>query len=122
LYNAVEAPERDWGLKAVVNNTGSVWFFPPATYKTVCRPSKQNGKIQQCSLNLGSWSYDAVLLPLEQLAGSFTDTYLQDCPYTISNINSGVKTTVYEGLDNPYQTLSVNFTIQPNDYHFKFRN
>lgn len=124
LYNAVESPQRDWYINAVVTNDGSVWYFPPATYKTVCRPDKRAARVYDCSLKMGSWTYDASLLPLNLMDdGPINDDYLADCPYTISNAHAEIETAQYEGLEkSTWHTYSANFTIQRNDYSFKFRN
>lgn len=118
LYNAVESVTSYdwWGINAVVSNNGTVWYYPPSTLKTACRPNK-TGKSHQCVLKTGSWTYDSSLLTLKMIGeGITTDSYIEDCPYTISNPRASIKSNTYEGYPNPYQHFEVTFTIQPNNY------
>lgn len=117
LYNAVEsAQDYDWWVNAVVDHNGTVFYVTPTTFKTVCRPSKAD-KSHRCTLKTGSWTYDSVLLPLKKFGEGFDDKLkIDDCPYTISNFQSSIESKKYECCKNPYQTFTVTFTIQPNNY------
>jgi hypothetical protein len=117
LYNAVESSQNyDWWVNAVVYYNGTVFYAPPTTFTTVCRPSKA-GRSHQCTLKSGSWTYDSVLMPLKMLGDGFDNKLeIDDCPYTISNLHSTIESNKYDCCENPYQTFTLTFTIQPNNY------
>lgn len=122
VYNSIEnnAVRREW-VNAVVDFSGGVFYAPPSTYTTICRPGKAP-KSQDCKIIFGSWTYDQTLLPLEiEGEGFFTDYYDRDCPYTVSKSEASLGSQIY-GEDEVYQFLNVTFTIKPNDYDSRVRH
>jgi hypothetical protein len=112
LWNSMENDDRDW-VNVVLLSSGTVWFVPDTTYKTVCRPGRAS-RSYQCSLQYGSWTYDSTVLPLEVNShdnGFSTYDYDPDCPWTISNVHSQLDTTGFSTTF--FESLNVTFVIQP---------
>jgi len=114
LYNSMAQEEPDWNVNIIVHSDGSVMWVPPVTYKTLCASS---GSATSCKLELGSWTYDAHSVRLTQGDNPVRDTknYLPECPYKVSNVNTNIKSQIYECCpDQPYMTLTSAFNIEKN--------
>lgn len=115
LYNSAESSYKDW-VNALLYPSGDVLWIPPITYKSYCSPTGKS--TASCKLNLGSWTYDGVMLPLKDEDSSTlfaTDYYDPACPYSVENAQASVNVKKYDCCDEPYPSLDIEFTIRENN-------
>jgi len=116
LYNGAEAEEKD-SEPAIVYESGNCYWIPPVTFKSYC---VNNGdRAATCNLKFGSWTFDAQDVPLKAPSNDRdllnTYSYLEGCPYNLTNHVAHINRTVYECCTEPYDTLTVQLNIIKND-------
>merc|ERR1712013_754703 len=85
---------------AIIYNTGKVLWIPPIPMKVYCQndlkisPDPSDNYALECSIKIGSWTYDGYHLNLTTYAGEALETKYYDC------------------CKEPYVSMNYRFTIQ----------
>jgi len=113
VLNAFVEPEYSEDIRVFVHNDGHIFWVIPASYKTHCgHGDKVGDRKVKCHLSLGSWSYDSEDLPIKlSEKGVDTKYYLEDCPHSVSNVHTHIKTAKYECCPVPFEYLSIDFDV-----------
>jgi hypothetical protein len=110
LYNSAEPfAERDYETNAVVQADGTVLWVPRATYRFRCTD------LSKCRLRVASWTYDGynVELKIHGTDGVDLSYYDEACPLKVTDHKADVVSHVYPCCKEPYPSLDVTFTVQP---------
>lgn len=116
LYNEADYEGcKDW-VNAIVLSSGTIIWFPPTTLRSFCKPTGKSSA--QCQLTIGSWVYHNEFLTLTSSKHSDVEqfdltNYIEDCPYTISKVESKIGETTASVYT--YSTLEVQFNINASN-------
>jgi len=100
-------------VNAVISNSGSVIWVPPAVYKTKCQVSN-DGTIY-CALKFGSWTYDGLTMKLNYYEGQ-QEVDLSDFSrpkrYDLVNATAILNNKYYSCCAEPYIDYTVTITLK----------
>jgi len=126
VYNAPDFGPNSFSFQysqspthVVLSSNGDVLFIPPATIRSYCEVPSAHGEPTECSIKIGSWTYDGNSMKLVAYA---------DKPYmSLTEANSfGPKTgmvlisqkedalnkKIYDCCVEPYYHMEYNFKVQ----------
>jgi hypothetical protein len=118
LFNVHDEEPKRGDRNVIIFSNGTVFWNPPAIYKTHCTrskpaPGKKEGTIS-CQLHLGAWTYNGDDMRLERFEdGVDTFHFLSTCPYVISNPTAVLTDRFYPCCPEAFPTLDINFDIHP---------
>jgi len=116
LLDAVGDTEVRDEVQAVILSTGTVYWIPPTTYKTIC-PSGDEEDTYHCTIRLSSWVDDADTVPLDIFEGGFDMKFaLKACPWVATNVDVSIKTTKYDCCPKPYDSLVITFDLKERGF------
>jgi len=103
-------------VNVVVSSDGSVLWVPPTVYHTPCTQmeSVDNGPQYNCSIKLGSWTYDGEYLDLTVGAEDFLDlSYFTETTYKIVSATAERHSVIYECCPEPYIDITATLILAP---------
>jgi len=106
LYNSWEEDYPDWNVNVIVHSSGTVFWVPPVTFKSLCSSSGD------CKLELGSWTHDGFSISLDKLHNLDLDYYDTNCPFEVTNAKTELKVQKYECCEEPYPSFVTEFTVK----------
>eukprot|EP00088_Acartia_fossae_P035459 TRINITY_DN36537_c0_g1_i1.p1 TRINITY_DN36537_c0_g1~~TRINITY_DN36537_c0_g1_i1.p1 ORF type:complete len:258 (-),score=30.04 TRINITY_DN36537_c0_g1_i1:60-833(-) len=112
------ADQRSSSVNAHVNSNGDILWIPPVSHKVLCEGLSYDNwpwGVQECSLEFGSWSYNADQYDLDFYEGKDSMDLGEFGKYNQFQIlrqsaERVVKT--YECCPEPYVNLKFNFSLQ----------
>jgi hypothetical protein len=117
LLNAFVNSEVRDEVNVIVQSNGTVYWFPPTTYTSLCSPDDKTPDLYHCRLTLGVWTYDGNSLPLQLFEAGFdTRTFIKESPYLLKNIKASVERIKYECCPDPFDRLDITFCLVKNDH------
>merc|ERR1719474_654638 len=126
LYNAAYpsdyslSSQYNEGTNVLIYPDGEVLYVPPVTMKVLCHNFTHSAwpqGEQECSIKLGSWTYDGLILNLT-LFNNKHEIDLKDMsqisPWNITHqLGNTRNEKFYECCPEPYQDLNFRFTLKP---------
>ncbi|XP_071794373.1 neuronal acetylcholine receptor subunit alpha-3-like [Asterias amurensis] len=117
LYNNADGKyEVTLMTKALVYDSGIIYWLPPAIYKSSCKIDVQYFPFdqQECIMKFGSWTYDGLLIDLMPLGGPDVDLedYWQSGEWYIIGTPGTKHTVKYPCCDEIYTDITFNMIIR----------
>jgi len=107
---------------AIIYNTGKVLWIPPIPMKVYCQndqkisPDPSDNYALECSIKIGSWTYDGYHLNLTTYAGEeymeLSDMTRNSRYVVTSQAGDALETKYYDCCKEPYVSMNYRFTIQ----------
>jgi hypothetical protein len=100
-------------VRVHLSSDGTVTWVPQARFRSFCRLQDVHNidTTHTCTLKLGSWTHDALLMPVEQLGvGMELDIAVGNARWEIRNTTATHSRTYYECCPEPYD--AVVYTIE----------
>jgi len=107
---------------AIIYNTGKVLWIPPIPMKVYCQndqktsPDPSDNYALECSIKIGSWTYDGYHLNLTTYAGEeymeLSDMTRNSRYVVTSQQGDALETKYYDCCKEPYVSMNYRFTIQ----------
>lgn len=99
--------------KALLDYNGSVWWSPPAVYKSSCDIDVEYFPFdeQNCSLKFGSWTHDSSRLDLFPVRVPLGDTYWRNAEWEIVEMPIRRHKISYPCCDDQYVDITFYFVL-----------
>jgi len=101
---------------AVVYNTGRVLWIPPLQMKVHCNTGNDKDVDEECSIKIGSWTYDGFHLNLTAYDGKEVldlGDMSRNSPYVVtSQQGDAIQSKFYSCCPEPYMSVNYQFTVQ----------
>ncbi|XP_070542900.1 neuronal acetylcholine receptor subunit alpha-2-like [Ptychodera flava] len=116
LYNNADGNyEPTLMTKALVYHTGTIYWLPPAIYKSACNIDVQYFPFdeQQCVMKFGSWTYDGRVLDLIMMDEDVDlEDYWESGEWDILDSPGTKNTMKYPCCEEIYTDITFNFVIR----------
>ncbi|XP_077989125.1 neuronal acetylcholine receptor subunit alpha-2-like [Glandiceps talaboti] len=116
LYNNADGNyEPTLMTKALVYNTGTIYWLPPAIYKSSCRIDVQYFPFdeQHCTMKFGSWTYDGRVLDLVMMDEDVDlEDYWESGEWDILGSPGTKHTAKYPCCEEIYTDITFTFIIR----------
>merc|ERR1712215_2760 len=128
VYNAAEFGQGSFAdlyasseCLAIVYNTGRVLWIPPLNMKVYCNKGEigsgdDKDEDEECSIKIGSWTYDGFHLNLTAYGGKDVlelGDMSRNSPYVVtSQQGNAIQSKFYSCCPEPYMSVNYQFTVQ----------